>query len=87
MHAALAATRYFLQEWGKHAWDAADASPIDLADVEQASGTATAALDESFFRVRFDRLTPPNGDTCGRWPSSVRDLIGRAMSHGSCKGR
>ena len=49
---------YFLQEWGKHAWDAADASPIDLADVEQASGTATAALDESFFRVRFDRLTP-----------------------------
>ena len=40
MHAALAATRYFLQEWGKHAWDAADAPPIDLADVEQASGAA-----------------------------------------------
>ena len=25
---------YFLQEWGKHAWDAADESPIDLDDVE-----------------------------------------------------
>ena len=49
---------YFLQEWGKHAWDAADTSPIDLRDVERASRTATAALDESFFRVRFDRLTP-----------------------------
>ena len=49
---------YFLQEWGKHAWDAAEASPIELGDVEQASETATAALDESFFRVRFDRLTP-----------------------------
>lgn len=49
---------YFLQEWGKHAWDAADASPITLADVEIASITAVAALDESFFRVRFDRLTP-----------------------------
>ena len=49
---------YFLQEWGKHAWDAADTSPIDLGDVERASATATAALDESFFRVRFDRLTP-----------------------------
>ncbi len=49
---------YFLQEWGKHAWDAADDSPITLADVEAASVTATAALDESFFRVRFDRLTP-----------------------------
>ncbi len=49
---------YFLQEWGKHAWDVADASPIDEADVREASRTALAALDESFFRVRFDRLTP-----------------------------
>lgn len=49
---------YFLQEWGKHAWDAADTSPIDLADVERATQAATAALDDSFFRVRFDRLTP-----------------------------
>lgn len=49
---------YFLQEWGKHSWDMADASPIELSDVVQASVTAIAALDESFFRVRFDRLTP-----------------------------
>lgn len=49
---------YFLQEWGKHAWDAADASPITLQDVEWATASAIAALDESFFRVRFDRLTP-----------------------------
>jgi len=49
---------YFLQEWGKHAWDAATASPITVADVEIGSVSAIAALDESFFRVRFDRLTP-----------------------------
>jgi predicted transcriptional regulator len=49
---------YFLQEWGKHSWDTAAASPITLKDVELASRTAIAALDESFFRVRFDRLTP-----------------------------
>ena len=49
---------YFLQELGKHAWEAADASPITDADVRQASHAAIAALDESFFRVRFDRLTP-----------------------------
>ena len=49
---------YFLQEWGKHAWDAAKTSPIDLSDVERATQAATAALDDSFFRVRFDRLTP-----------------------------
>jgi hypothetical protein len=49
---------YFLQEWGKHAWDAAEASPITLNDVQSGARTAIAALDESFFRVRFDRLTP-----------------------------
>jgi hypothetical protein len=49
---------YFLQEWGKHAWDAATASPISRDDVAAASRSVIAALDESFFRVRFDRLTP-----------------------------
>jgi Cdc6-like AAA superfamily ATPase len=49
---------YFLQEWGKHAWDIAEGSPIMLSHVEEATSTVIAALDESFFRVRFDRLTP-----------------------------
>lgn len=49
---------YFLQEWGKHSWDTASASPITHHDVNLASKAAVAALDESFFRVRFDRLTP-----------------------------
>jgi hypothetical protein len=49
---------YFLQEWGKHSWDVAAGSPITLDDVVAASSLAIAALDESFFRVRFDRLTP-----------------------------
>lgn len=49
---------YFLQQWGSHTWRAATSSPITIEDVETASITAIAALDESFFRVRFDRLTP-----------------------------
>lgn len=49
---------YFLQQWGSHTWRAAQASPIDVDAVSIASVTAVAALDESFFRVRFDRLTP-----------------------------
>ncbi|MHB8570174.1 MAG: ATP-binding protein, partial [Metallibacterium sp.] len=49
---------YFLQEWGKHAWDVAQRSPITVDDVDRASAETIAALDESFFRVRFDRLTP-----------------------------
>lgn len=49
---------YFLQEWGKHCWDCATSSPVTRADVEDASRQASAELDASFFRARFDRLTP-----------------------------
>ena len=59
---------YFLQEWGKHAWDAASESPIGLDDVKRASLRAKTALDEGFFRVRVD----------GRPPSEMKYL--RAMA-------
>ena len=49
---------YFLQEWGKHLWDVAERSPITAASVAVASRQAVAALDASFFLVRFDRMTP-----------------------------
>ncbi len=49
---------YFLQEWGKHSWNVADASPIDGDDARRATNEALADLDASFFRVRFERLTP-----------------------------
>ena len=49
---------YFLQEWGKHLWDVAERSPITAASVALASRQAVAALDASFFLVRFDRMTP-----------------------------
>jgi hypothetical protein len=49
---------YFLQEWGKCAWEIASKSPISEDDAKAASNQAVAALDESFFRVRLDRLTP-----------------------------
>ncbi|MBI2982048.1 MAG: AAA family ATPase [Deltaproteobacteria bacterium] len=49
---------YFLQEWGKHCWQYAKQSPITLNDVRSATELAISELDASFFRVRFDRLTP-----------------------------
>jgi hypothetical protein len=49
---------YFLQEWGKHAWNIAEASPIKSEHASRATAVALAELDSSFFRVRFDRLTP-----------------------------
>lgn len=49
---------YFLQQWGYEVWNISKASPITLEDVEKATDKAIAALDQSFFRVRFDRCTP-----------------------------
>lgn len=49
---------YFLQQWGAQTWDVAAGSPITAGDVELATPIAVAELDASFFRVRFDRLTP-----------------------------
>ena len=49
---------YFLQEWGYQSWNRAEASPITLQVVHDASATVVQRLDENFFRVRFDRLTP-----------------------------
>ena len=61
LDAIYAATRgypYFIQEWAYHAWAVATEPRIDLAVVTAAFLPATSRLEESFFRVRFDRLTP-----------------------------
>lgn len=49
---------YFLQEWGFQSWNTAESSPIDQDDVETATNSALKRLDNGFFQVRFDRLTP-----------------------------
>lgn len=53
---------YFLQEWGYQSWNMAEQSPIDLALIQKTTIASTARLDQSFFRVRFDRLTPREKD-------------------------
>ena len=49
---------YFLQEWGYQAWNLAPTSPITLDIVKSATATVIRRLDENFFRVRYERLTP-----------------------------
>jgi len=49
---------YFLQEWGYQAWNIAEKSPIDIDVAKLATSASILRLDQSFFRVRFDRLTP-----------------------------
>jgi hypothetical protein len=53
---------YFLQQWGYEAWNLAEGPTIGLADIHRATKRAIRRLDESFFRVRFDRLTPKEKD-------------------------
>jgi hypothetical protein len=53
---------YFLQEWGYNAWNVASGTTITQADAERATTASIRKLDESFFRVRFDRLTPLERD-------------------------
>uniref|UniRef100_UPI0033412188 ATP-binding protein n=1 Tax=Castellaniella defragrans TaxID=75697 RepID=UPI0033412188 len=48
---------YFLQEWGYTAWNVAQGDHITNEDAKAATGQSIRKLDESFFRVRFDRLT------------------------------
>ncbi len=49
---------YFLQEWGYQVWNHAKTSPISPQVVRESSVLVSKRLDENFFRVRFDRLTP-----------------------------
>jgi hypothetical protein len=47
---------YFLQEWGYNSWNLAKNPEISLEVVQEATKASLQRLDESFFRVRFDRL-------------------------------
>jgi hypothetical protein len=49
---------YFIQAYGKAAWDAAPTSPITTADVTVAAPEAEAELAVGFFGSRYERATP-----------------------------
>jgi energy-coupling factor transporter ATP-binding protein EcfA2 len=49
---------YFVQEWGYSSWNLAASSPIGKPVIERATEQVLPKLDGSFFRVRYDRLTP-----------------------------
>ncbi|HEY0288797.1 MAG TPA: hypothetical protein VGC62_17615 [Pseudomonas sp.] len=53
---------YFLQEWGYTVWNIAQGETFTEQDARAAIHETIRKLDESFFRVRFDRTTPAERD-------------------------
>lgn len=74
---------YFLQTWGHYSWNRAANEVISRVDVEAATAEALRSLDESFFQVRFDRLTNAEKDylfamaELGPGPHRSGDIAGK----------
>ena len=58
MYAATGGYPYFIQAYGKVAWDSAPGSPITGEDVRVAAPEAEAELAVGFFGSRYERATP-----------------------------
>ncbi len=86
---------FFIQEWGHHAWEVAEKSPITLENIYSASERARKRLDEGFFKMRMDRLTNAEIDyvcamaSLGEGPyksTDVADKLGKTPSSlGPCR--
>ncbi|MFD4428735.1 AAA family ATPase [Nocardia sp. NPDC058497] len=63
---------YFVQAYGKAAWDQAPESPITAEDVEVASPTAEEELAVGFFGSRYERATPAERE----YMRAMADLAG-----------
>jgi hypothetical protein len=80
---------FFLQEWSSTAWNNADGPEITRQDVEGAYTETLASLDDGFFRVRIDRLTPKEIEfvkamaSLGNGPYAMSDIarsLGKKLS-------
>ncbi|WP_123744935.1 ATP-binding protein [Saccharothrix texasensis] len=83
---------YFIQAYGKAAWDAAPADPITAVDVAVAAPEADAELAVGFFGSRYERATPAereylramaeltDGKDAGVNTAQVADHLGRKPS-------
>lgn len=80
---------YFLQEWGYQVWNVSNQSPIAIGCIELAEKEALRRLDEGFFKVRIDRLTPKEKEyviamaRLGTGPyrsSDVADMLGEKLT-------
>ena len=88
---------YFLQEWGFQAWNIAQDSGVIHADIAPATKAAIRRLDDGFFNVRLERLTPKERDyvyamaSLGDGPYRSNDVAHRlgksTQSLGPCRAK
>jgi len=58
MYSATGGYPYFIQAYGKVAWDVAPGSPVTAADITVAAPAAETELAVGFFGSRYERATP-----------------------------
>jgi hypothetical protein len=75
MYAATGGYPYFVQAYGKVAWDVAPRSPITAADVAVAAPEAEAELAVGFFGSRYERATPAERE----YLRAMADVGGESM--------
>lgn len=74
---------YFLQEYGKQVWGFIKASNIDITSVQEAYPVFEKSLDDSFFKVRYDRATPKEKEfmlamvECGELPCTIAQIASK----------
>jgi hypothetical protein len=75
MFAATGGYPYFVQAYGKVAWDVAPRSPITAADIAVAAPEAEAELAVGFFGSRYERATPAERE----YLRAMADVGGESM--------
>ena len=71
---------YFIQELCSTIWEYSETEAIQLADVEKVIATFLSQLDESFFKVRYERCTKTEHDflfamvKCGELPCTISNV-------------
>ncbi|WP_457254361.1 ATP-binding protein [Pedococcus sp. P5_B7] len=75
MYAATAGYPYFVQAYGKVAWDVAPRSPITAEDIAVAAPEAEAELAVGFFGSRFERATPAEREYLRAMADAAQGLV------------
>lgn len=71
---------YFIQEYGKQVWAFIKNNQIDVTSVGEAYPVFEKSLDNSFFKVRYDRATPKEKEfmlamaECGELPCTMAQI-------------